>query len=103
MSKTDLNHIEQRLQDKADQTIGEFTLQIWNMIDSFDKKYHPYSACKNSWTWKYKDQHGNWKEDKLSGTTKHLKNMIYENIKEGYKEYITEHYAKDLVKKLEMI
>jgi len=103
MSKTDLNHIEKRLQDKADQTIKEFTQQLCEMIDSFDKKYHPYSACTNRWTWKCRDEHGHWKDDKLSGTTKHLKEIIRQNIIEGYKEYITEYYAKDLVKKLEMI
>lgn len=103
MSKTDLNHIEKRLQDKADQTIKEFTHQLCEMIDSFDREYHPYSACENRWTWKYRDKYGSWKDDKLSGTTKYLKEMIRENIREGYKEYVTEYYAKDLVKKLEMI
>ena len=32
-----------------------------------------------------------------------MKTIIHQNIIEGYKEYITEYYAKDLVKKLEMI
>lgn len=104
MSKTDLNHIEQRLQDKADVTIQEFLNEIDHIIDKFHTKYDQHAHLKHSWKWQYRDIHGTWKCDNISsGSIAYLKGIIRENIRAGYRDIITDYYAKDLVKKLEVL